>query len=105
MPAAIALTLALTGCTQTRKNAVAVDPGHDLVLKNVTIVDTHDGHLSPGMTVYILAGKITGIDQAKASPQWGAAPVVDGHGKFLIPGFVDAHTHIVQSPYAGALLQ
>jgi hypothetical protein len=95
----LVFALVLTGCSGSKKNPPLVDPGHDLVLKNVTIVDTHDGHLSPGMTVYVRGGKIAVVDNAPANPQWGSAPVIDGQGKFLVPGFVDAHTHILQSPY------
>jgi imidazolonepropionase-like amidohydrolase len=82
------------------KPAPVVDPGHDLVLRNVTIVDTHDGHLTPGMTVFIQAGKIARIDKDQPSLQYGAAPVADAQGRFLAPGFVDGHTHIVASPHA-----
>jgi imidazolonepropionase-like amidohydrolase len=75
------------------------DSGQDLVLRNVTIVDTHNGHLSPGTTVSVRAGKIASIGADEAAAR-GAFPVIDAHGRFLVPGFVDAHTHVVHSPEA-----
>lgn len=97
--AAFVATLA-TGCSARKTPTPLVDSGRDLVLRNVTAVDTHDGHLSPDMTVYINAGKIASIDKAQSAPQYGATPVVDAQGRFLVPGFVDGHTHIIDSPYA-----
>jgi imidazolonepropionase-like amidohydrolase len=84
------------GCSKPQK-PVLVDTGRDLVLRGVTIVDTHDGHLSPGMTVSIIAGKITSIEPDTPDFRPGAATVVDAQGKFLVPGFVDGHTHIAHS--------
>ena len=88
------------GCKSHQMPASFLDPGKDLILKNITIVDTHDGHLSPGSTVYIRAGKIAGIDQGQSAAWLGSAPIVDGQGKFLVPGFVDAHAHVIDIPDA-----
>ena len=88
-------------CSTAKKPAPLVDSGRDLILKHVTIVDTHDGHLAPEMTVVIVAGKIARIEKDKAAlPPSGGPPVIDAGGKFLVPGFVDAHTHILHSTEA-----
>ena len=90
-----------TSCSPPRKPAPLLDPGHDLILQHVTIVDTHDGHLTPNMTVVISAGKITSIQKNQTLPPPPADTlVIDAAGKFLGPGFVDAHTHILHSPEA-----
>ena len=90
-----------TSCSTAKKPAPLVDPGHDLILQHVTIVDTHDGHLTPDMTVVIIAGKIAHIEKNRATiPPPAGTPVIDAEGKFLVPGFVDAHTHILHSPEA-----
>lgn len=96
----LAVAVLATSCSAPKKPAPLVDSGRDLVLRNVTIVDTHDGHLSPGMTVYINAGKIASIGQDQTAPRRGATPVVDAQGKFLVPGFVDGHVHVLGSPEA-----
>ncbi len=89
-----------TRCSAPQTRNPWVDSGRDLVLQGVTIVDTHDGHLSPGMTVYIVAGKIASIDRNLMPPRRGTVPVIDAQGKFLVPGFADAHVHVVGSPEA-----
>ena len=64
-----------------------------LVIKNVTIVDTHTGKLHPNSTVFVTGGKITKITAAGAAGATGSAKVVDGKGKYLIPGLNDMHAH------------
>lgn len=88
-------------CSTSKKPAPRVDFGRDLILKHVTIVDTHDGRLTPEMTVVILAGKIARVEKDQpVPPAPGGPPVIDAEGKFLVPGFIDGHTHIVHSTEA-----
>lgn len=48
----------------------------------------------PGQDVLIRDGRIVRIeDHAAANGTHDATPI-DGHGKFLVPGFVDAHAHL-----------
>lgn len=98
---ALLLALIATSCSTSKKSAPLVDSGRDLILRHVTIVDTHDGHLAPEMTVVIIAGKIARVEKDQAVPPvLGAAPVIDADGRFLVPGFIDAHTHILHSTEA-----
>jgi imidazolonepropionase-like amidohydrolase len=82
--------------------------GRPLVLRNVTIVDTRDGALAPGVDVGIADGLIREItttdrDAATAAPATDAE-VVDGSGRYLIPGFLDMHAHpLNESRPAGGL--
>jgi imidazolonepropionase-like amidohydrolase len=64
-----------------------------LVISNVSIIDCTGKPAQPGMTVIIENGRIrtiTTVHKAKASPN---AVVVDGTGKYLIPGLWDMHVH------------
>jgi imidazolonepropionase-like amidohydrolase len=71
--------------------------GRPLVLRNVTIVDTGDGTLAPGVDVLVADGGIRAITttdpDAVIAPTAADAEVVDGSGKYLIPGFLDMHAH------------
>jgi imidazolonepropionase-like amidohydrolase len=71
--------------------------GRPLVLRNVTVVDTGDGTLAPGVDVLVadgVIGAITTTDPAAAIAATAAdAEVVDGLGRYLIPGFLDMHAH------------
>jgi imidazolonepropionase-like amidohydrolase len=79
----------------------AAPPGsRPLVLRNVTVVDTRDGTLAPGLDVFIAGGVIAEITTTDpAAPAAAAAStaadahVVDGSGRYLIPGFQDMHAH------------
>jgi imidazolonepropionase-like amidohydrolase len=68
-----------------------------LVLRNVTIVDTRDGTLAPGADVHVGDGVIAAITAADQDAADAAAltdaEVVDGSGKYLIPGYLDMHAH------------
>src|SRR5437868_4089485 len=64
-----------------------------VTLTNVTIVDVRNGQIRPGMTVLIDSGRILGV-----TPNQGALArgrLVDGTGKFLIPGLWDMHVHLI----------
>jgi Amidohydrolase family len=64
-----------------------------LVLSNVTIVDTHDGKLTPGATIVIEGGKITNIARSWKIDAATNAQHIDGKGRFVVPGFWDMHAH------------
>ena len=74
-------------------NTAGSASGAGLVLKGVTVVDTRTGELTPGRAVLIRHGKIQRIVPA-GTPQEGE--VVEAQGKFLVPGFLDMHTHVLQ---------
>jgi imidazolonepropionase-like amidohydrolase len=72
--------------------------GRPLVLRNVTVVDTGDGALAPGLDVLVADGVIRAITTTDPDPVGAAAgtadaEVVDGSGRYLIPGFLDMHAH------------
>jgi imidazolonepropionase-like amidohydrolase len=71
--------------------------GRPLVLRNVTVVDTRDGALTPSVDVLVSDGVIAAITtadpDAAAAASLTDAEVVDGAGKYLIPGFLDMHAH------------
>jgi imidazolonepropionase-like amidohydrolase len=68
--------------------------GRGLVLRNVTIVDTRDGTLAANADVYLSDAMIAAITTADQDPAaLTDAEVVDGSGKYLIPGYLDMHAH------------
>ncbi len=64
-------------------------PSRSCAVTNVTVID---GAPQPNRTVVVENGVITRVDAAPAAPVRG--PVVDGRGKFLIPGLWDMHVHL-----------
>ena len=61
-----------------------------LLVQNTTIVDVENKKLVPGQDVLIEGDKITAIGQKLS---WPTAKIIDGSGKYLMPGLVDAHVH------------
>jgi hypothetical protein len=64
-----------------------------LILTHITIVDVHDGRLEPDMTVVVRGERITAVRRGDDLDRHGAT-VLDGHGKFLIPGLWDMEVHL-----------
>jgi imidazolonepropionase-like amidohydrolase len=63
-----------------------------LVITHVTVIDTTGGAAKPDMTVTVRGDHIASIEEASRElPK--DAQVVDGRGKFLIPGLWDMHVH------------
>jgi imidazolonepropionase-like amidohydrolase len=65
-----------------------------LVLRDVTVVDVESGSLRPGTTVVVEGGRIARIGSAGSITAPRGARVVDGTGRFLIPGLWDMHVHM-----------
>lgn len=66
-----------------------------LLVRNVTIVDVEDKKLLAPQDVLITNGSITAI--GKNLKTTATAKTIDGTGKWLMPGLVDAHVHFFQS--------
>ena len=75
-------------------------PSPPIVIVGVTVVDTTGGPSKPGQTVLIDQGRITSVvADASESPIATGSSVINGHGKFLIPGLWDMHVHCVREGY------
>ncbi|HVE36036.1 MAG TPA: amidohydrolase family protein [Gemmatimonadaceae bacterium] len=72
------------------RNATAQSP---VVIRNATVIDVQSGTLHPSQTVVIEGTRITAVDDATRLATPKGARVVDGSGKFLIPGLWDMHVH------------
>lgn len=90
--------LLLLGCQQPTPPSSA-STIVDLLIRNVTVVDTASG-LRSGQDVRVKADRIVGVDAASGSAVGltGIDTVIDGTGKFLIPGLWDMHVHVTYEP-------
>jgi len=64
-----------------------------IAITQVTIVDVHDGTAKPGMTVLVSGNRVAAVGLSRNVPIPAEARVIDGRGKFLIPGLWDMHVH------------
>ncbi len=64
-----------------------------LVIKDVTVIDSTGHAAEPNMSVDIEGGHIVAVGPSKKAHTPKNATIVDGMGKFLIPGLWDMHVH------------
>lgn len=74
----------------------------DLLLTNAQLINVFSGRIEP-LTIAIAQGQVVGFGE------YPAKKVLDLKGRFLAPGFIDAHVHIESSMvgvagYAGAVI-
>jgi imidazolonepropionase-like amidohydrolase len=68
-----------------------------IYITNVSILDVEKQQVTPGQTVVITGNTITAIASSAKITAAAGAVVIDGNGKFLMPGMTDAHVHFFQS--------
>ena len=64
---------------------------NDVVIRGGTILTVTHGRIENG-SIYVHDGKIAEIGKSVNAP--GNATVIDATGKFVMPGIIDAHSHI-----------
>jgi Amidohydrolase family len=79
--------------------ATAAKAQSAIVFANVTVVDVEAGVLRPNQTVIVEGVRIAAADDAAKVPIPRTARVIDGKGKFLIPGLWDMHVHEFPEPH------
>lgn len=75
---------------RTNFDAILGKEESDLLIENVKIVDVYTERVSEG-SILVNKGKIIALNPPeKVLPK----EVIDGEGRYAVPGFVDAHCHI-----------
>lgn len=87
------LGLAL-GATPAASTAPPAQPAGTWVVEDVTVIPVDTDEVLAHRTVVIRDGKIERILPQASKTKVKGATVVDGRGKYLVPGFVDAHVHL-----------
>ena len=67
-------------------------------IDNVTVIDPIDGSSLPGQSIVVSSGRIVDVMQTSSMPVESSMRVIDGAGRFAVPGYNDMHTHLLQSP-------
>lgn len=66
---------------------------------NVTIIDVEEGVANLGMSVIVTGDRITGVGTVDEIDVPDGATIIDGTGKYLIPGLWDMHVHSWKESY------
>ncbi|MEM1119186.1 MAG: amidohydrolase family protein [Bacteroidota bacterium] len=84
-----------TACKSPKMARTAAILSPDIVIKNVNIIDAKNG-LQKGKTVFVKGNRIGKVGEADGVKfNTDKAQVIDGKGKYLLPGLWDAHVHLV----------
>ena len=81
------LLLWLSGCSDGQP-----ETGRELLIQNVTLIDGTGADPRAGVDILVSGGKITEV--GPDLPAVSGAETIDGSGKYVIPGLIDAHVHM-----------
>lgn len=76
---------------------MTLDVENGLVVRNATVVNTRDGSLRYGQTIVIADGKILKISSNTSIRAGRTSQTIDATGKYVVPGYLDMHTHALDS--------
>jgi imidazolonepropionase-like amidohydrolase len=82
------------GAQSALDGLVAAPVPQHLVFRNVATWDGLSDHVRSHVSVEVRDGRVIDI-RAPAEPAPAGAVVIDGEGKTLIPGLIDAHVHMM----------
>ena len=81
------LLLWLSGCSGDQPGS-----GSGLIIENVTLIDGTGAEPVTGVDIQIADGRIVEIGRGLSASS--GAETIDGSGKYVIPGLIDAHVHM-----------
>lgn len=99
-PAGIVLLIALAAAAAVAAQPSARPPGHAILFRGVRVFDGL--RVIPATDVLVQSGLIAGVTAGQKPP--AGAEVIDGSGKTLLPGFIDAHTHVFRGSLGEAIV-
>ncbi|MGH3845937.1 MAG: amidohydrolase family protein [Pseudonocardiaceae bacterium] len=92
-PVVLCLLVLLFAAVPTDVVRQAAVGGQVVAITNVTVIDATGAPEQPGMTVVLRGDRIAALGASRQVAVPRDATVVDGAGKFLIPGLWDMHVH------------
>lgn len=101
------LWIALVGlcaCSTTDADLPPETDSITLVLKNVTLVDVRAGTQRAGVNIVVAGDRIASIDESRLPALATRTRILDGTGKWVVPGFIDVHVHDASESYRRDLL-
>lgn len=91
----VAILLALAACSVQWSCSRPAKPRYSvLAITHVTVIDATGSDPQPDITVLLAGRGIETIGSSNAVAVPPGAQILDGTGKFLIPGLVDMHLHL-----------
>lgn len=69
-------------------------PTGDLVITNATLFRSEDATVAPKQRITIHNDRIAAVEPDQGQPAPSGAQVIDAHGRMLLPGLWDMHSHL-----------
>lgn len=85
--------ISYTGCSPK----ASIENEAVIVFKDVSVIDAVNG-LRTGQSVIVRGNQIVESGLAEEVNEPSGATIIDGSGKYLIPGLWDAHVHLTNTP-------
>lgn len=84
--------------TQVARPRTALNLASGVRIDNVSIVDPLDGSVRPQHSIVISGARIEAVIPTSSAATESSLRVIQGNGRFAVPGFNDIHTHVLQEP-------
>lgn len=97
LPAVFVLAACMSLGTDTGKVGASATT---VIIDDISVVDVVSGHIVPHMSIVIAGEWITAVAPAGKLLIPAGTRVLDGRGRFLIPGLWDMHAHVLWSDAA-----
>ena len=72
---------------------------NSILIKNITIIDSTYDEPAEDVAIFIKNNKIVDIGKATCTDIDDGTTVIDGEGKFILPGFIDMHVHVMANGF------
>lgn len=73
---------------------------YDLIVQKAHVIDIKKGDILEEMDIGIVSGQISAIERS-LKPTTDLTTIIDGKGKYVIPGLCDSHTHLAALTITG----
>jgi hypothetical protein len=85
----IVIILLLSSCLGCQQNT----DRYEIIIEDITIIDVENAELVPNQTIYIRHDRIEKITSSNGSDGILSDTIINGAGKYILPGFWDMHVH------------
>lgn len=104
MPSAARAARALVFVGALLARPVGAQPESTTAVTGVTVIDVERGVRVPDQTVVVTGARITAVGPRARVAVPAGATVIDGRGRFLLPGLWDMHAHTDEDPWNRAVV-
>jgi adenine deaminase len=66
----------------------------DLIVSGGKLINVYSGEILDGMEIGVLDGRVCYVGPSAAHGRGPQTQIIDAHGLYVSPGFIDGHTHI-----------